>query len=420
VLNKKHLVIGCSVATVVVLGLFACGAYLVYRVMRGPLAAMSNVAPELKQPRVLVGDGLLTRDVFSNDHRLSGVQAMAFGPFETGQPDGLCAVSGIGALFLDADGATRRYTQYEMQRIKVFGMKLQAAGGRLSRFQIIDLGGNGESSFLARNNPMGSELIGHDGKSIWMLGTAMDIRSHPNDAVGGDLYGDGKTEFVATYYLGEKGVVLYDAALNEVWSRPEIRASHLELIDSEDGKKDIACSASSGLTILDAQGNVVRRLPIKSYANDFLILTWPSNDGSQYAVFRNQDSVDIYDLKGRLAFKCEVPNGKDLSRITAAAFMVGKVPYLAIVGSTASESRSILCVYGLPERPPPNQTVNESPLYDEVLGGSYQSIAKLPADDSGSEPVLIGGRGQILRYRPGSLPSEPPKQLKTNGRLKLF
>jgi hypothetical protein len=394
----------------VVVGLLGCGAFLVYRALRDPLRAINQVPAELKQPGVLLGQGLLTREVFSNDRRLSQVQAMSFGPVEPGQPDELCSVSALGALFIDADGAAKRYTQFGMQQIKLLGMKLQAAGSRISRFQIIDLGGAGECSFLARDNAMGSELIGHDGKSVWQLG-GLDIRSHPSDMVAGDLHGDGRTEFLASYEIGDKGVVLYDASLNEVWSKPDIRASHVELMDSGNGKKSVVCSQYGVFYILDPQGNLVRKVDTGSHARDFLVLNWPPDSGVQYAVFHNEESLALYDLTGKLIFKCRLPNGNDLFRIRAVTFMVGKVPYLAIVGSTAlSEKRSIFCVYGLPEHPLSNQTPHESPLYHEVLAETYESMAKLPPDDSARESILIGGLGQILRYRPASLPSDNPKQ----------
>jgi hypothetical protein len=406
--NKKHLVIGCSGVMLVVVALFGVGAYLVYRALRDQLRAVNRFPAGLQRPDVVSGEGLMTREVFSNDSRLAQVQAMAFGPVEAGQPDELCAVSGYGALFIDADGATKRYIPYGMQQVKVLGMKLHAAGGRISRFQIVDLGGSGECSFLARDNPMGSELIGHDGKPVWQLGSGFDIQSHPNDMVAGDLYGDGKTEFVAAYQIGDKGVVLYDASLNEVWSKPDIRASHVELMDSENGKKNIVCCQYYGVSILDPQGNLVRKFEIPSRTRDFLVLTWPPASGAQYILFPNKDNLIFYDTNGKLAFECDVPNGEDLFRIHAATFMVGKAPYLAIVASTFSDKRSILCVYGLPERPSAVRTVSRSPLYQEVLAENYDSIARLPPDDSARESIVIGGPGQILSYKPAALPSDNP------------
>src|SRR5215469_11743934 len=169
-INKKRLLIGCSIGLVAVIVLLAVGAYLAYRALRRPFSEMSQAPPELRQPGVLTGEGLLSKGVFSSDRRLSQIETMAFGQVEPGQPDELCSVSNFGALFLDTGGATNRYIPYGMQQVKVLGMKLQSAASRISRFQIIDLGGNGECSFLARDGAMGSELIGHDGKSIWQLG----------------------------------------------------------------------------------------------------------------------------------------------------------------------------------------------------------------------------------------------------------
>src|SRR5262249_22315158 len=218
-------------------------------------------------------------------------------------------------------------------------------------------------------------------------------------------------EFVAAYELGGRGLVMYDASLNEVWSKPEIRASHIELVDSDNGKKNIACSDYNLINILDPQGNQVKRLQVQRYVRDFLILSWPPNSEGRYALFHDDDNADLYDLNGKLVFKCELPGGRHLNRLRAESFMVGKMPYLAIVGSTMlSQRRSAFCVYGLPEHPLKNQIVNQSPVYQEVLGDSYQSMAKLPADESGREPILIGGLNQILRYKPRSLPTEPPKQ----------
>jgi hypothetical protein len=412
-INKKHLLIGCSAATVAAVAVLGVAAYLVYRALRDPFRTISHVPAELQQTGVVLGEGLLTKQVFSSDRRLSQVRALAFGPVEPGEPDEVCSVSGFGALFLDATGTTKRYVPYGMQQVKMFGMKLQSAGTRISRFQIIDLGGTGECSFLARDGAMGAELIGHDGKPVWQLRGGLDFRSNASDTIAGDLYGDGKTEFVASFYLGDKGVALYDASLNAIWSKPEIRAYHVELVDSENGKKDIACSESHSIQLLDAQGNLLRKLQINSYFDNFMILTWPPDVGSQYAVCHDDDNVDLYDLSGRLVFRCEVRNGRHLNRFTALGFMAGRIPYLAIVGSSGpGGSRSIFSVYGLPEHALLNQTVRQSPLYQEVLAESCEAISKLPADDSGSESILIGGYGRILRYSPGSLPTEPPKKPK--------
>jgi hypothetical protein len=409
-MNKKHLLVGCSAGMVVAVVMLGAGAYLFYRAFRHRLEAINRVPAGFEQPRVLSGEGLMTRDVFSKDSRLAQVQAMAFGPMELGEPDELCSVSGFGALFIDADGATRRYIPYGMQQVKVLGMKLQAAGGRVSRFQIIDLGGTGECSYLARDNPVGSELIGHDGKSVWQLGGGFDIRSHPSDVVAGDLNGDGKTEFVAAYRESEKGLVLYDASLNEEWSKPDIRASHVELIDSDNDKKNIVCSDSDGINILDPQGNLVSKFESRFYGWEFQVLTWPPGSGIQYILGQHKGRLILYDLNGKAVFDCDVPSGEDLSRIRGAGFMAGKVPYLAIVGSTFTNKRSIFCVYGLPEHRLKSGTLVESPLYQEVLADSYESITRLPADESGRESILIGGPGQILRYKPGSLPRDNSKR----------
>ena len=137
-------------------------------------------------------------------------------------------------------------------------------------------------------------------------------------------------------------------------------------------------------------------------------MTWPPGSGLQYILFEYKDGLMLYDLNGKPAFDCDLPGGTHLFRVRAAAFIADRVPYLAIVGSTLSDKRSIFCVYGLPEHRLPGRTV-ESPLYQEVLDGSYESITKLPHNDSGTESILIGGPGQILRYKPGSLPRDTSK-----------
>jgi hypothetical protein len=409
--NKKHLLIGCSAVLDVAVVLLAVGAYFFYRAVRESMAEISKPPPELSQTGVLVGDGVLAKDVFSNDHRLSQVQAMAFGSVEPGEPDELCSVSAFGATFLDPSGAAKRYIPYGMQQVKVLGMKLQAAGARVSRFQIIDLGGTGECSFLARGGPMGAELIGHDGKSVWLLG-GLDPRTHATDMIAGDLNGDGKTEFVGVYEFGDK-VVLYDASLNELWSKTEMQASHVELVEAEGGKKSIACSDYKRINFLDSQGNLLKTLEIPTYFHEFKILNWPPRSPTQYLMCHDEDRVDLYDLNGKLRFTCDMPGGSHLERVTAEAFTVGKVSYLAVLGSSRwSGNRSLFCVYGLPERPVPlNQVARQSPVYREVLDQSCSSMTKLPADESGQESILLGGIGQILRYRPVSLPSVPSKPL---------
>src|SRR5262249_53697338 len=153
-INKKHLLIGCSVLMFVVVALVGVGVYFFYRELR---REMSEVPPELGQTGVFVGDGLLAKDVFSNDPRLSQIQAMAFGRLERREPDELCAASGSGATFFDSNGAAKRYVPYGMHQVKVLGMKL--ALPETSRFQIIDVRGTSECSFLARGWPMAAELI---------------------------------------------------------------------------------------------------------------------------------------------------------------------------------------------------------------------------------------------------------------------
>jgi hypothetical protein len=413
-INKKPLLIGCSVLIFVAVVLVGVGAFFVFRAVRESMAEISKPPPELSQTGVLVGDGLLAKEGFSNDRRLSQIQEMTFGQVEPGQPDELCAVSGFGAVFLDSSGATKRYVPYGMQQVKVLGMKLQAAGARISRFQIIDIGGTGECSFLARGGPMGAELIGHDGKSVWTLGGGLDPRSHATDMIAGDLNGDGKTEFVGIYELGNKGVALYDASLNELWSKPDMRAYHVELLDADGGKKNIACSAYKRINIIDSQGNLVKTLEIPTYFHaEFMILTWPPRSPTQYLMCHDEDRVDLYDLNGKLRFTCDMPGSSNLERVTAEAFTVGKVSYLAVLGSSRwSGNRSSFCVYGLPEAL--NQVVHQSPLYWEVLDQSYGSMTKLPADEFGRESILLGGQGKILRYMPSSLLAVPPKPPTSN------
>src|SRR5262249_31176779 len=344
--------------------LLAVGVYLIYRAARQTIANLPQPPAELRQPRVLTGDGLLAKDVFSSDSRLSQVQAMSFGQVEPGQPDELCSVSNFGALFIDDDGATKRYTPYGMQHVKVLGMNLQAAGARVSRFQIVDLAGTGECSFLARDNALGSELIGHDGKPVWQLGR-LDFRSHPGDMAAAELYKDGKIEFVAAYALGRKGIGPYDGAVNQPRSTPDLRPSRVELVDLENGKKAIACSEGAGVTILAPQGNLGRKFDVNSYSDDFIVLTWPPASDVQYLLFRNGGNLDLYDLNGKLTFECPVPNVAHIYRFRAIGFKAGNASYLATVATTTfSENRTIFCVFGLPEHPLRNQTVH-APLYEE-------------------------------------------------------
>jgi hypothetical protein len=390
--NKNKILIGCSVTLAISLMLAAVVGYYVYRQIRNFYASIHPEPPaEIQQPRVLVGQDLFEKKFFLDAKRLGDITTIVYGKLHPGHEPELWVVGNTGAIFLDGQGNQIESVTFEKEKDDVLGLKVEGTNRRSGQIDVVDVDGDLVNEFLIRNDLLnGAELIGHDGKSIWKYDESDKKHSFLDDMTAGDIDGDGKAEYVAAYLNG-KGLVLLDHSLKEIWSKPEIHAHTVEMVDTDgSGKMKILYSDHvRHLSLRDASGNVISDGETDHSIYHLSLVRWPSKKDRQYVVDFSDDVIWLMDFNGKTVKAFKAPLVQNLYRMHAVAVKLkpNEPQYLAAIAGF--KDRSVLYVY----------SSTGDMVYQEVLPADYESIVAYPVYNTGQESILLGGRDEVLQYK---------------------
>jgi len=419
---------GCGFILLVVAGL------LLYKSIIRPLMVMQEVPPELSQPRVITGAGLLVksefyrvgkesswRDLTDPDKVKSGldrVNDIAVGQLD-GQGDLDVGLAGqLGLTLLDRRGNLTKRINYRFEKGKSrSGFPIEREKDSFFNMRILDVEGDGVCEVLGSGGLDGMALFDHQGNVLFSRGEHEKGKSGIHEVAFGDVDGDGVKEFIVAWGLEPwNGLELLDRYGNSRWRREEqFLPREMEVIDvNGDGKVELVEEDGTRLKIRDSEGQVKSEVTAPVYVSHMSLCPQPNNQGPPRGLTISNGSLWLIDLDKENYAKYDAPlstikleepkviTGPGLSEPitfdTAAVYQAkgvwaelekGRPKYLAVIANFAVIDRSLFYLYD----------AQGKLIYEEILPEECDAIAVLPPENSsGRDELLVSGQSTIWHY----------------------
>lgn len=411
--RKILLIIGSICAAVILAG--AISFWLLYKFVTRPIAGYEapQIPAKLKDPRVVVGQGFLSRSVFVETgltkpvKEIGGFSDVKVGEFDAHPGLDVVVAGTEGAYVFDRGGVRQSYTLFHFPIIaeKLGPFSSPNIDDVMGQRQVVDLEGDGICEYIARGSIDGAAVFDHAGALLWTYGKFTKEKTSIDDLTVGDLNGDGVAEFVVSW----NGIEVYDkSGKQRAQVVEEYGASPIEVVDTDgDGKNEIV-SVSTDVKIRNAAGEIISEVPAPGYIGHFAITTPPGKkepvmltvyDSKLLLIDFNGDIVANFDapLSEFADTAHKLPDGNFYSGTSVfrsrgvwIKLANDQPEYLAVINEFAAIDRAVLAVYT-----PTGQLV-----YQEVMPEGCTSIAVLPpADAAGVAELLIAGEQTVWRYR---------------------
>lgn len=339
------------------------------------LPAQRAISPRLREPAVLVGDGVLEKSVLLERPSLGTVTDLR------AEKEQLGIAGTKEAVWTDRAGSVKSSVKFRSPGVHV---------------DFIDVEGDGTFEFLNRGGEgwQPASLLDQYGKVLWTQGSRFNpFAPAVDDMAGGDLDGDGLAEFVVGHN-GGGGVRMIDRNGNQVWQQPDANVWRVELVDTDaDGKLEIVHSNAGGqITVRDGEGKILSRARPKPYFSSFSICRWPTQKDRAYALLAEEGRIWLFDFDASTAAQFDAPDcaSRGMARGTPVRLKIGEPEYLAVLVEFRNWDRSVLYVYDS----------DKKLVYQEVLDEVCPLIAAVSLGDEKAECLLIGGEGKVWKYTP--------------------
>jgi hypothetical protein len=428
IITVVSIILGCALILLVVVG------GLVYKSIISPLLAMREVPPELREPRVITGAGLLVKSEFYRagkgsswrdlldpnklKSRLDSIQDMAVGQLD-GQGDLDVGLAGqYGLTLLDRQGNVTKRINYQFGKEKSrHGFETEREKDRFYNMRLLDVEGDGVCEVLGSGGLDGIALFDHQGNVLFSRGEYEEGKPSIHEVAAGDVDGDGVTEFIVSWgFESWKGLELFDRYGNSKWRRQEeFVPGEMGVVDvNGDGKAELVEEDGRNLKIRDTQGQVKTVVEAPVYLSHISLCSQPDNQGPPRNLSVSEGGLWLIDLDGKnykrydaplSHIKLEkprvvgVPGLPDLMTFDTADVYQAKCvlaelekdrpKYLAVVANFGAIDRSLFYLYDAQGRL----------IYQEILPEQCDAIAVLPQENSsGRDEVLVSGEKTIWRY----------------------
>lgn len=376
-MKLKIFLIGCGAMLVLAFIALLVGGYIMYRRFSSNSSPRLQMPAVLKTPGVLIGKGFLTQSVFFESGSVGKVTDIVWGELDP-KPGPELGIAGTdGAVFVDKSASLRSSVSF---------------GDNFDRVSITDVEEDGVCEFINRGSWISkAALIDHKGRTVWRYGG----RSGVDDMAAGDVDADGIKEF-AVGFNGGGGVDLVDRDGKKRWNKPDGNVWHVEMVDTDnDGRDEIIHSNAGGqITVRDAGGNIIQQSSPGPYFSSFSLVRFPTQTSRNYLLLAEDNHTWLFDFDGTTVRKLPAPDCGDLGDAlgTPVTLVKGQPDYLAVLVEYENWDRSILYLYDSKGKL----------VYQEVIAQDCAAITALPLDNSGTEALLIGAPGKVLKYTANS------------------
>jgi hypothetical protein len=422
------IILGCAVALVALLGVFFYQSFL------APLFAAREPPPALREAKTLVGADLLTKSKFyevgesslwedvSDPEKLK-LKFDSIEDMSVGQLDGQAGLDiglagSFGMSILDAGGALKKRIDYQFEKgeAKIGPLKTERVKDSFHNMRVVDVEGDGVCEILGYGGLDGAALFSHEGRVLFNRGGHQEGQSSIREVAAGDIDGDGKLEFVASWGHEQWSLELFDRFGSSRWRREdEFSHGQMELVDlNRDGKAEIVEADGQELKIRDAQGKVTSSANVPLYLSYLSLCPRPDGRGALQNLAVKEGRLALIDLDGKNFSNFEAPLSKikleKPQKLTAPGMPVPLVfdteevyrakgawvklrkdqpEYLAVIARFAVIDRSLFYVYD----------EQGKLIYHEILPEACNAIARLsPENDAESEDILVAGEKTVWRY----------------------
>jgi hypothetical protein len=335
------------------------------------MLSASGCVPKLPpegEPKVVLGEGVLTKSEWVKDARLDKVSAIAV--FPEAEEGKRIAIAGKNGVLLCSAAAQ--------------------AGEFISLSQPVDT-----IKFVRPTAAGFAGLVGHD---PWSGGAAFDATGQRlfeisdgmgvNDVAAGDLDGDGGLDFVVGYNgwggvsrLDEKGAMVWNVdGGGNIWALSCADA------DGKPGDEILHTNAAGEFVARDAKGGQLRASRPGSYCSSLSPCLWPGAKDKAHLIATHDDIARVFDVSGSVVATFAVPDSEPVIVVQGCAVTLrpGTAPGFAIL--IAHIKTSTLYVFD----------DKQQLLYQEVLPAAASGLAALPSGQA--EALLVGSHGMVLRF----------------------
>lgn len=431
---KRKLVI-FSVILVGAIALLALSGLLFYKSFLAPFFAARETPPELREAKTLLGANFLAKsefyevsksispiDLLDEDKlkmRLDSIMDMTVGQLDgqTGTDVGLAGR--FGFTILDLKGQVKEHVVYQFEKgeVEVGSVKTERVKDNFSEMRVVDVEGDGVCEILGYDGLDGVALLDHRGRVVFNHGAYRKEQPSIREVAAGDLDGDGKLEFAASWgYEPWAGIELFDRFGRSKWRhREEFKPGQLAIVDVDgDGKAEIVEEDGSDLKIRDAQGKVQSTAPMPVSLTYLSLCPRPDGQGAAQNLAVREGRLVLIDLDGKNFSNFQAPLSKiklekprnvslpgmadpfvvDTEEVYRAKGVWVKLrkdqpKYLAAVARFAVIDRSLFYVYD----------EQGKLVYHEILPEDCNAIAAFSSEDADGEDILVGGERSVWRYK---------------------
>lgn len=429
IITVISIILGCTLI------LLVAGGVYVFKSKISPLLASKEIPPELREPRVITGAGLLVksefyrtgptsswRDLVDPDKlktRLDSFHDMAVGQLD-GQGSLDVGLAGqFGLTLLDRQGNVTKRINYRFEKTKVpIGpVTAEREKNTFHNMRILDVEGDGMVEVLATGALDGMALFDHHGNVVFSRGGYEKGKSSIQEVGAGDVDGDGMKEFIVSWgYEPWRGLELLDRYGNSTWRLQEhFVPGEMAVVDvNQDGKAELVEKDGRELKIRDAQGKVTGVVNAPVYLWHISLCQQPNNQGPPQNLAVREGSLWLIDLDGKNHKRFDAPLSQiklEKPRVVGAPGLPDEMTfdtedvyrakcvwaelkkdqpkYLAVIANFGALDRSLFYLYDS----------NGKLVYQEILPEDCDAVALLPPENnSGPDEVLVSGEKTVWRY----------------------